>query len=223
MPTHASTQETLATLYCWNLPELVVVAFGRLAAAVGWEVKSAETLPSAGTPGVWALCAPMASADELRDVPPDHLLLLCDPDNIKPDPPAQNTILTLTLPMRAEDFQQTLVRLGMSREVRGRGLLANYRLAVVRKTLCRDDLKTEVLLTDREVDLLRFLLEFEDGARRGEILATVWGYCAEVETQTLETHVSRLRSKLARIALGLQVREGRYILAPLAMASGQGS
>ncbi len=56
----------------------------------------------------------------------------------------------------------------------------------------------DVMLTERETNLLRYLVQ-----RRGEIVSrdelfkNVWGFQAELDTHTLETHIYRLRGKLA--------------------------
>lgn len=56
---------------------------------------------------------------------------------------------------------------------------------------------TKVSLTQKEYDLTLFL--FRNSGRvvsRGHILESVWGRSAELNTRTVDTHVSRLRKKL---------------------------
>jgi len=53
-----------------------------------------------------------------------------------------------------------------------------------------------VTVTDKESSLLECLCLAPYPLPRNEILATVWGYSADMETHTLETHISRLRRKL---------------------------
>jgi DNA-binding response OmpR family regulator len=58
-------------------------------------------------------------------------------------------------------------------------------------------------LTDKETAILKFL--YRAGAKsvtRPVLLENVWGYGSEVETHTLETHIYRLRQKLANPADG---------------------
>jgi DNA-binding response OmpR family regulator len=58
-------------------------------------------------------------------------------------------------------------------------------------------------LTDKETAVLKFL--YRAGANsvtRRVLLEKVWGYSSEVETHTLETHIYRLRRKLANAADG---------------------
>lgn len=64
-----------------------------------------------------------------------------------------------------------------------------------RRTIHRDG--EEVSLTQKDFELALFL--FRNLGRlmsRGHILESVWGRSAEINTRTVDTHVSRLRSKL---------------------------
>lgn len=53
----------------------------------------------------------------------------------------------------------------------------------------------EIVLTPKETDLLLYLSAFPDGKSRSEILKNVWGYSREIETNTLESHIYKLRTK----------------------------
>jgi DNA-binding response OmpR family regulator len=54
-----------------------------------------------------------------------------------------------------------------------------------------------VRLTGKEFDLLRFLAAHPDQVfSRAQLMASVWGYTATVDTGTLTVHVRRLREKL---------------------------
>ena len=75
-----------------------------------------------------------------------------------------------------------------------------------------------IRLTDKEVRVLKYL--YRAGAMtvsRKAILDEVWGYNADVDTHTLETHIYRLRQKIepdpatARLLL---TEAGGYRLAP---------
>lgn len=56
-------------------------------------------------------------------------------------------------------------------------------------------------LTEKERDLLMVLyLAPAQQASREELLDKVWGYRADLETHTLETHIYRLRQKIERSA-----------------------
>jgi DNA-binding response OmpR family regulator len=57
--------------------------------------------------------------------------------------------------------------------------------------------KTRVELTEKEVDILKCLINSgEEAVDRDELLKQVWNYSSDVTTHTLETHIYRLRQKL---------------------------
>ncbi len=56
---------------------------------------------------------------------------------------------------------------------------------------------TEQRLTDKEVDILRFMHRSGSAlVSRDQLLSGVWGYNDRVTTHTLETHIYRLRQKI---------------------------
>ena len=57
----------------------------------------------------------------------------------------------------------------------------------------------EVELTQREFDLLEFLLRHPGQVvTRDQLLESVWGFMSPGETRTVEVHVAQLRKKLGR-------------------------
>ena len=69
--------------------------------------------------------------------------------------------------------------------------------------------KGEIALTTKEFDLLCFFARNQDTAlSRNQILASVWGYDAEVATRTVDIHVGRLRSKIPELRLSTLHRSG---------------
>ena len=69
-------------------------------------------------------------------------------------------------------------------------------------------------LTDKEMALLVFIMENPDSTK-DDILKHVWGFVADVETFTLETHTSSLRKKLEDASdelTTITVSGGRYSL-----------
>ena len=93
--------------------------------------------------------------------------------------------------------------------------LGAWRLRPGAKLLAADD-GAAVRLTEKETAILHYL--HGAGGRtvgRDELLREVWGYSQEAATRTLETHVWRLRRKLAAAGAGglLFTEAGGYRLA----------
>jgi DNA-binding response OmpR family regulator len=91
--------------------------------------------------------------------------------------------------------------------LRAQGLELDVRARVVRVA------GKPVTLTRKEFDLLTFLLEHRgDALPHQRILDAVWGIdpAAEVDTETLKTHVSTLRGKLGR-AIGDRIASIRGV------------
>lgn len=73
----------------------------------------------------------------------------------------------------------------------------------------------EAKLTDKETDILLYLSRLKTPASRDELLREVWQYKDGVTTHTLETHIYRLRQKLAQLLDNKDVLltdEGGYYL-----------
>jgi DNA-binding response OmpR family regulator len=69
----------------------------------------------------------------------------------------------------------------------------------------------EVALTQREFDLLEYLLRHAGQVvTRDELLETVWGFLSPGQTRTVEVHVAQLRKKLGRPDLIRTVRGVGY-------------
>ena len=53
-----------------------------------------------------------------------------------------------------------------------------------------------ITLTEKEIHLLELFLENRKPVSKNKILSSVWNYSAEADTQTVETHIYRLRKKI---------------------------
>ncbi len=65
------------------------------------------------------------------------------------------------------------------------------------RTLTSKDGARTIKLTDKESGLLEYLCLTPEGATREDLLASIWGYGDQIDTHTLETHIYRLRRRLA--------------------------
>jgi hypothetical protein len=82
-------------------------------------------------------------------------------------------------------------------------LYGAYRLDPARKSIAYAT--QEQMLTDKEMALLLLLAERAEPCSRAQLLQDVWGYAAALETHTLETHMYRLRQKLAALGGTLDI------------------
>ena len=57
--------------------------------------------------------------------------------------------------------------------------------------------KKKISLTEKEIKLLELLLDSKKPISKNFIQKTVWEYSEEADTHTVETHIYRLRKKIA--------------------------
>ena len=73
----------------------------------------------------------------------------------------------------------------------------NYSLDFNSKIISNKE--SEIKLTEREVEIILFLKESDNPQNVNVLQNKVWGYTAELETHTVETHIYRLRKKIADV------------------------
>ena len=54
----------------------------------------------------------------------------------------------------------------------------------------------EIILTEKEIQLLELFLRKKKSVSKDEILSSVWNYSSDADTHTVETHIYRLRKKI---------------------------
>lgn len=145
------------------------------------------------------------------------LLILPDTD---PDYTGSSMVISLPLhgnPLRLGDILkhigQKLVATSQ-KQIR----IGTLTLNTAQKLLTHDNGMITITLTDRETDILRYLAEQEAySSPRENLLQDVFGYHADTDTHTLETHIYRLRQKLEthpETATLLNTTENGYSLCP---------
>lgn len=72
-----------------------------------------------------------------------------------------------------------------------------WRLEPQRRQITHEASSEVIRLTEKECALLSYLAQSQSPVSREELLASIWGYDARIDTHTLETHVYQLRRKLA--------------------------
>ena len=70
----------------------------------------------------------------------------------------------------------------------------NYSINLNSKTISKADKKLK--LTEREIEIIIFLKDNDKPQTINDLQNKVWGYSAELETHTVETHIYRLRKKI---------------------------
>ena len=56
--------------------------------------------------------------------------------------------------------------------------------------------KNEIILTEKEIQLLELFLNNKKPISKDKILSSVWNYSSDADTHTVETHIYRLRKKI---------------------------
>ena len=73
--------------------------------------------------------------------------------------------------------------------------LGFYKLNLNSRKIFND--KTELSLTEKEVDIINFLKKSKKSVSINELQIEVWGHSSKLETHTVETHIYRLRKKIS--------------------------
>lgn len=89
-------------------------------------------------------------------------------------------------------------------------ILGALRFYPYRRSIVRAD-ATSLSLTEKEAALLAYLADAGRPVGRDELLAEIWGYDPRVDTHTLQTHISRLRTQPDLHDL-IQTVQGGYLL-----------
>ena len=58
------------------------------------------------------------------------------------------------------------------------------------------NINNEIILTEKEIQLLELLLNNKKPTSKEKILSSVWNYSSDADTHTVETHIYRLRKKI---------------------------
>ena len=72
--------------------------------------------------------------------------------------------------------------------------IKKYLLNKNEKKLSKD--KNDVILTEKEIQLLELFLNNKKPVSKNDILSSVWNYSSDADTHTVETHIYRLRKKI---------------------------
>lgn len=147
----------------------------------------------------------------LDDITPDQMILV-DYSSQEADLPEEAVVLLITnnnfnsqaalviqKPIKPSELRKKIIRFCRGRtECSVAGCL---RLSHDLRRIVNMVTASDIDLTEKEYTLLKCLIEVYPGVcSKEELLEKVWGYNSGVETQTLETHIYRLRQKLKNIS-----------------------
>ena len=73
-------------------------------------------------------------------------------------------------------------------------VIKNYLMNKNEKKLKKNNI--EIILTEKEIQLLELFLNNKKPISKDRILSSVWNYSSDADTHTVETHIYRLRKKI---------------------------
>ena len=74
-------------------------------------------------------------------------------------------------------------------------IIKNYELNLNSKFISKSDLNLK--LTEKEIEIILYLNETKTKHDVADLQKNIWGYSADMETHTVETHIYRLRKKIS--------------------------
>jgi hypothetical protein len=143
----------------------------------------------------------------IEDEFPSLNIIFCPVSNYyKPSKAMQNAILLLDLETKVQVNDQSISKPFLATELTK---IISSQLALCQSNFLKignfdfspsQNIATgegkEIIFTDKEAQLLAYLLRSGDFVNRDELLMQIWGYKNEVETKTLETHIYKLKQKM---------------------------
>ena len=120
----------------------------------------------------------------------DHKLLLNN--NITNKNLLEFNDLPLSLKKLLELTNIKLIKLKFSQQ--SKIIIKGYELNLNSKFFSKDDLKLK--LTEKEIEIILYLNIKDIKHNVADLQKNIWGYSADMETHTVETHIYRLRKKI---------------------------
>ena len=109
--------------------------------------------------------------------------------------PNKNIFIIDKLPLRIEKliYKLNIQLIKQHYNIQSKIIIKEYTLDLNKRIITKQF--TELKLTEKEVDIIIFLLKRETAQSISNLQEEVWKYSAGLETHTVETHVYRLRKK----------------------------
>ncbi len=123
----------------------------------------------------------------------------------------QSDIAVIRKPYRVRDVVEMLRSVMAQPEASGESVeIGNFVFDIAARTLTKGEVK--ITLTEKEADLVMLLFSSEGEVSHEEILREVWGYEADIDTHTAQTHIYRIRQKLGKDDDFIGSGEGGYFI-----------
>ena len=120
----------------------------------------------------------------------NHILLL--DDNITNKNILNFDDLPLTLKKFLEQINIKLIKLKFNQQ--SKIIIKGYELNLNSKSFSKSNLNLK--LTEKEIEIILYLNNTKTKHDVADLQKNIWGYSANMETHTVETHIYRLRKKL---------------------------
>lgn len=111
----------------------------------------------------------------------------------------ENADLVIKKPFSLVNFLKSMEENTLLPKVRRKECInfIEYSLYPVKKEITSSKTGDTIKLTEKEVEILKYLYANSPSIiSKEELLENVWGYCSDMTTHTIETHIYRLRQKV---------------------------
>ncbi|MDB9819960.1 winged helix-turn-helix domain-containing protein [Candidatus Pelagibacter sp.] len=103
------------------------------------------------------------------------------------------SLFPISLNKLVEQINIQLIKLKFSHKSKFN--IKNYELNLNSKFISKSDLSLK--LTEKEIEIILYLNETKTKHDVADLQKNIWGYSADMETHTVETHIYRLRKKIS--------------------------
>ena len=110
--------------------------------------------------------------------------------------PFSNRFSIIKLPVKLDDINSIISNLDVKRKfsINSSIKIKDYILNINDRKISRN--KVFIEITEKEIELIKILLNSKIPVKKDKILNSVWKYSKDADTHTVETHIYRLRKKM---------------------------
>ena len=110
--------------------------------------------------------------------------------------PFSNRFSIIKLPVKLDDINSIISNLDIKRKfnINSSIKIKDFTLNINDRKISRN--KVFIEITEKEIELIKILLNNKNPVKKDKILNSVWKYSKDADTHTVETHIYRLRKKM---------------------------